>query len=43
MLSAPGFRHGQSQEMSEGGGRKPQGESSGATYRARLANVEIIF
>lgn len=41
--STPGFRHGQAQEMSDGGGRRFLGESSGATYRDCLSNLEVVF
>ena len=41
--SSTGFRHGQAQEKREGEGRKPQGESSGTTYRDAFANLETVF
>lgn len=35
----PGLRHGYAQKLSKGRERKPQEESSGATYRVSLFNL----
>lgn len=38
-----GLGHDKAQKMSEGRGRKPQEESSGAIYRVSISNSAIIF